>query len=838
MRLTRVVAIAAFVTCVCAGGLFAPAHSLPHIPPHAIDNVEPTDVRNVNGGPIVQSPKLLHIYYGSSWTSAQMNVLDNFAANVGASAYWTTVQSLTNVAGQASAPAQLVRSLQEAAVAPGALTLAGLNGTWQAALQLYATARQVARPGDFDLAQMDLANTVVVFLVGPGFTLDAAPPYCGLRWRVPVTLPASGTRVFLNAALLLYGGAVASGGGGGTFGCNFFGGGWPVGFDSTATIDTMSPHADASLDSLVSVYVRQVVDAVTDPFSPAAAPPQAQPAWRDLDDDHYDLASTTFTQRGGRAASDAADLCAYGFGKAGTVPQYYNTNNPSGPAGPYRNAINANLKLPVTVGTGSPYYLVQLLYYYRPPHSQCVLAPSEAIPLANTTRRLTFVNAYPDGNQYRILLQYNTLATVRRKVWLSPPVAYGDAAAMQKVMLSPTIAVQISVVRAADGVVVYTDGGAVATNWTSAVVGGGPALPASSPYPLRLDASLDGAVVVLSADAGGGNMQTSVHGVAAPSPNATHWLGVNLKYAASTAAAVPAVALLTPGRQPVAPAVTTSVGGVYSATTATYTYYSDGTYRPPAPTQMEGFIAVLGSDPPVTLPTSCVAAGCVSFTIFTPSGTVHANAQPLLQPSPMPTPAPTALPSSAGPTVIATAAPTAEAGTNTTLAVAQALVGLPLTTARLPSFRQAFAAALAGTLAATLGRPLAPAAVGHVAAAAMDTATLGVALTYTVTFPASLPTPAVTAALVGSNAQVSTALFLAGFPGIQAAPPVLTTFAPTAAPTPEPGGWTLTGAVNLGAVVGGAVGGGAAVALAAAARFLLLRRRVSVAPKLNPVVPV
>ena len=140
------------------------------------------DVRNANGGPIVLSPKLIHIYYGSSWTNAQMNVLDNFAANVGESAYWKTVQSLTNVAN-AAAPMQLLRSLQDASVTPGALTLAALNGTWQTALQTYAMAKQVALPGDFDLALFDVANTVIMFLVGPGFSLDAAPPFCGLRSR-------------------------------------------------------------------------------------------------------------------------------------------------------------------------------------------------------------------------------------------------------------------------------------------------------------------------------------------------------------------------------------------------------------------------------------------------------------------------------------------------------------------------------------------------------------------------------------------------------------------------------------------------------------------------------
>ena len=832
------------------------------------------DVRNANGGPIVLSPKLIHIYYGSSWTNAQMNVLDNFAANVGESAYWKTVQSLTNVAGESAAPMQLLRSLQDASVTPGALTLAALNGTWQTALQTYAMAKQVALPGDFDLALFDVANTVIMFLVGPGFSLDAAPPFCGLRWRLPVTLPASGTRVFLNAALVLYGGAIN---GGGIFGCNFFKGGWPVGFDSTAVVDTASPHADASLDSLVSVYMQQVVDTVTDPLGPAAAPPQAVTAWRDLDDDRYYVppapvanpaGGATFTRRGGAGASDAADLCAYGFAKAATLHAYYNTNNPAGPAGPYRNAINANLRLPVTIGAGSPYYLLQLLYYYRPPHSQCVLAPSEATLLANTTRRLTFINAYPDGNQYRALVQYNTLATQRRKVWLSPPAAYGDAAAMQKVMLSPTVAVQISIVRAADGAVVYADGGAVFTNWTNAVPGAGAAASSLSPYPLRLDAGLDGAALVLSADANG-HMVASVHGVGAANASATRWVGINLKYPAPTAAAVPLVSLRTPGGQPAAPAVAPSVGGVYSAAANTFAYYSDGTYRPAVPTQMEGFAAVLGSDPPVTLPPSCVAAGCVSFTVFTPrypftrldalpggplsshiqapqhhrhahSGAVHANALPLLQPSPLPTPAPTAPPSSVSPTV-ATAAPTrtAQAGANTTLAVAQTLIGLPLTTARLPSFRQAFAGALAGALAAALGWPVPPAAVGSVAATSGGGAVAAgsTALTYTVTLPAFLPTPAVTAALVGSGVSVTTTLFLAGFPGIQATPPVLTTFAPTVEPTAEPPGTGAAGAVALAAVVGGAVGGGAAVAFAVGLRLLMLRR-VSVAPKLNPVGPV
>jgi len=108
---------------------------------------------------------------------------------------------------------------------------------------------------------------------------------------------------------------------------------------------------------------------------------------------------TTFTQKGGN--NENGDLCANAFAKASTVNSYWNTNNPDGTNKIYNNKINANLKLPVTVGSGSPYYLVQPEYYYSPPNSQCVLAPSEVVTLPTVTRTITFVNAFKDSNQVR-----------------------------------------------------------------------------------------------------------------------------------------------------------------------------------------------------------------------------------------------------------------------------------------------------------------------------------------------------------------------------------------------------------------------------------------------------
>ena len=330
----------------------------------------------------------------------QKNVVDNLAANLGASEYYKVTQSLKDPSGKVTAPSVFLGSAQDSSVTPGVVSLATIDGVWQAALQGYVTNKMIANAGDFDLSKFDLANTIFSFILGPGFVFDNAPSYCGYHTPYQVTLP-SGASANVYIAFDLFGGTTTTSGT--NYGCNFNTGGYPVGFDSTAQIDTVSPNNDPYLDGLAGPYTHEIFETISDPLLNNVV------SWFNNDDDHYYVLPpgqtsgggvinpSTYTQRGGN--NENGDLCANAFAKQSTVNSYFNTNNPAKTNAIYQNKINANLKLPVTVGTGSPYYLVQPEYYFSPPNSQCLMAPSELVPLATVTRTLTFVNAFKDTNQ-------------------------------------------------------------------------------------------------------------------------------------------------------------------------------------------------------------------------------------------------------------------------------------------------------------------------------------------------------------------------------------------------------------------------------------------------------
>jgi len=216
-------------------------------------NVKTQDIKNQQQGPIILAPKLFNIFYGSQWTTLQKNVVDNLATNLGASNYYKIVQSMKDTSGKAAAASVFVGSAQDSTVTPGPVTLATIDSVWQTALQGYVTAKSINGVA-FDLSTFDLANTIFSFILGPGFVFDTAPSYCGYHTPYQVTLP-SGTAATVFIAFDLYGGSTSAGG---AYGCQFSGAN--VGFDSTATIDTVSPNNDGYLDGLAGPYTHEIFE--------------------------------------------------------------------------------------------------------------------------------------------------------------------------------------------------------------------------------------------------------------------------------------------------------------------------------------------------------------------------------------------------------------------------------------------------------------------------------------------------------------------------------------------------------------------------------------------------
>jgi hypothetical protein len=149
-------------------------------------------------------------------------------------------------------------------------------------------------------------------------------------------------------------------------------------------------------------------------------------------------------------------MCAWTFGL--NQAQQYHTNNVEGGYAAYDNLINANLKLDVTVGSGSPYHLVQQQYVTAPPKSQCAMTPFNlpSLPAPTVESWMTFYNAFSDSNQYYVVLQYTNIVTANTKSWISPKASYGQHVEFSKMLAPGTRIKAWLIVRASDDKVVLT----------------------------------------------------------------------------------------------------------------------------------------------------------------------------------------------------------------------------------------------------------------------------------------------------------------------------------------------------------------------------------------------
>jgi hypothetical protein len=112
----------------------------------------------------------------------------------------------------------------------------------------------------------------------------------------------------------------------------------------------------------------------------------------------------------------------------------------------------------VTVGSGSPYYLLEQQYVTAPPNSQCAMTPFNlpVLPAATVESWMTFYNAVEDNNQYYVILQYTNFVTSFTKQWVSPPASYGQHVESSKMLPPGTRINSWEIVLATDDTIVFT----------------------------------------------------------------------------------------------------------------------------------------------------------------------------------------------------------------------------------------------------------------------------------------------------------------------------------------------------------------------------------------------
>ena len=415
---------------------------------HRSPMLKPQDISN-RGGPaafIIHNPKAFNIYYGSTWTQTKINVVDNFAANIGATDYWSTLNTtLDTVTKRPPTPLKFLGSAWDSSKTPVQTNVDPNSVMFDATyvipiLQAYVTAKTIKTAGDFDLARFDLNNTIFNLMMAPGWDFSYPPGYCGWHEQASVQYGKVTKNIYIT--FNLHGDASTS-----VNQCNSFGG---TSVDGVS-IGPVSPHNDPELDTIVSVYAHEIFESVSDPVNGNA--------WWARDDDTYDPNNNVYPWTVHGSGMENGDLCAWSFGS--NPSQQFNTLNSPTFAG--NGQMNANLKLPVTIGTGSPYYLVQMQYVYSPPNSQCAMTQKNLPTLSTSTavHYLSVYNAFKDKYSYKIELwyRYNDNRNMATHSYVSPnAVAYGQHMEFGK-FLANVVVVGLFVFRSDNNGLVYMKGG-------------------------------------------------------------------------------------------------------------------------------------------------------------------------------------------------------------------------------------------------------------------------------------------------------------------------------------------------------------------------------------------
>jgi hypothetical protein len=163
------------------------------------------DISNPNKGRIIRNPVAFNIYYGSTWTTKKMNIIDNFAANIGTTEYWQTMNSqVDGKTGQAVAALVYKGSVWDNTVTATLLSVDpdGMINAFSSdstnyvttVMQNYVTAKKIKATNDFDLNNFDLDNTIFSLMFAPGFDFPTSPSYCGFHGQISVIYPGGAVK--------------------------------------------------------------------------------------------------------------------------------------------------------------------------------------------------------------------------------------------------------------------------------------------------------------------------------------------------------------------------------------------------------------------------------------------------------------------------------------------------------------------------------------------------------------------------------------------------------------------------------------------------------------------
>ena len=130
------------------------------------------ELRNKDMGVVLERPKAFNIFLGSQWTPYQRRVMDNLAANIGASDYMNVRLSTPSLNGVAPAPIEFLGSKWDSVTkSVAAFDTAnsdadnGFNTFMKKTIQKYIDTKTIQSPGDFDINSFDLGATRRIFLI-------------------------------------------------------------------------------------------------------------------------------------------------------------------------------------------------------------------------------------------------------------------------------------------------------------------------------------------------------------------------------------------------------------------------------------------------------------------------------------------------------------------------------------------------------------------------------------------------------------------------------------------------------------------------------------------------
>ena len=412
------------------------------------------DISNKQKNTILTNPIATNIYVGKSWKQSSMDLIDNFARNIGATDLWGVLQTTTNPDGKVAQPLAFQGSGWDTSVDDTSVIVVPNAKQWiRDTFKKYINAKMIGTL-PFDLAKLDLKNTIFTLMPSANIQITA-DNFCGyhtsmyydlatndfaaydeqtFRWTLT---PTTVSFLYSFTPTALFKGEKGEG-----MCTNYYAGGGSL----NPTTPDVTPNGDIIADRLLNVWTHEIFETVSDPGTGYIGTGES---WYNNDDLHF--ADTfkkgngggppAFTQTGNN--NENADLCNTLFGQDPT--KLFNT----------ANANNVVIQDPITklwpfnanIIVGGKYFLISQQYAYVPNtngivntgKSQCAMSVKNlpALPAATTTMAMSFTNTINDANGYYLLVLYNNRVNQWQYVWKSPTAKYGQSVQFSKVSFFP-----------------------------------------------------------------------------------------------------------------------------------------------------------------------------------------------------------------------------------------------------------------------------------------------------------------------------------------------------------------------------------------------------------------